>query len=167
MGRLIKGNRDEGPNYILRKSKNIVQKMDRLDICEFLMAPDYEKEIKLDEEYKFFNLQVTTKILESSKNSSNFIDYWRGHIEGKDKKDKVRTKNLLYPLKSLYIHGNWKEISDEKLTFECNNYNDNYLKLNDKEEVVFSRKLHDLPDSSFKSPDWVIEKLKAVIDQVY
>ena len=217
MGRIIKGERNEGPNYTLKRSKGVIQKMDRLDFCELLIAPDYEKEmpslsinkktIKYDEKYKFFNLQVETKILIPSNNSATFIDYWRGHItvlpsEVKIKKnkmdrskiqhsermdissnrragysisgdistdgiDKVRVKNLLYPLKNLYIHGRWKEITDEKLTFSCNNSNDNYLKLSEDDKLVFGAKLYNLYDSSFKTSDWLIEKMKEVIDQIY
>jgi hypothetical protein len=194
MGRLIAGKRDEVPKYFFKRSNGIVQKMERLDFCEILIAPEYEKEsVKYNETYKFFNLQVEAKILEASNNNNKFIDYWRGHItvlpsevkiKKKDKKegidisskeraghtvdgvDKVRIKNLLYPLKDLYIHGGWKNITDERLTFSCNNCNDNFLKIGDG-NLIFGRKNGDLPNSSFKSHDWVMEKLKEVIDKIY
>ena len=58
MGRLIAGKRDEGPNYLFKRSKGIVQKMERLDFCEILIAPEYEKEsVKYNEAYKFKKLE--------------------------------------------------------------------------------------------------------------
>ena len=167
MGRLIKGERDEGNLYTLKRSKGIIQKMERLDFCEYLIAPEYKKNVTFEMEYKFFNLQVEAKILIIPNNSLRYIDYWRGYITVLDKRDKIRVKNLLYPLIDLYIHGQWTEITDEKLTFKCNHYNDNYLKLNDDKELYFGRSPKDLPDCSFKSHDWLIEEMKKVIDQVY
>lgn len=149
--------------YFFQKNKKVLQKLTYNDFCDtILIADDIKNNIIIKKYYKEFILIAEAVIFKAEKEEYTYITHWKGHIKV-NSEDKKRRKNLLIPLRKVYVHGSWISKKDECLTFECNNYNDLYLYYDEVDKCLIFKN----SKSTFKNYEWIFEELEIVIDEIY